>query len=1140
MGKFNQLSKPEYKEGEVIVKFKAQTRLSNGQVSNIKTRANTNISLDQQAVNFSDLEEASIPPTLKNINNKYKIQKLEKVFKGVGTPKEEIAKFKQKFSQQIAKGERKINEKELLKVDLSRIHKLTFSQDVPVEQVLVELSQSPDVEYVEPNYLFKTQLVPNDPYYLDHYPDSILNRDPNWNPSYDYQWNLKKINMEQAWDISTGNNSVTVAVIDTGLDYTHPELGGCTLEQVNNNQCARIAPGYDFVNNDNDPMDDMGHGTHVGGIIGAISNNGQGISGIAQNIKIIPIKAFNEYGSSFGIDLSEAVYDATLRGARVINASWGGRGYDYALNEVINYAYLNGTIFVAAAGNSSSDTKNFYPVNYSCASSEYPLRDCVIGVGSLSQSGSNSYFSNWGEGVDVAAPGGDYDPNVVSLKSSTLDSQLTAYVVGNSFLRLSGTSMAAPHVSALAALILGRNPILTPDQVRNIVINGAVDDSLNRFNDIYLGYGIINAENSLKNMDTRDRMQARVEIDDQAFLKGGSFSLYGTAAGKDFKNYTIDYANFSYPSEGTVNGIILENNGNLPVYSGKLASVNIPNLPIGEQWYYFRLRVYDFYGNVESAMVRVRVDKEVANNFPFYFGSDPIDQKPVIADINNDGRKEIVFKNDNHATVEAISFNGQYISGWPKSSGEYYAIYYLTNTPLITDLDSGYPGLETVVPVSQSGWGNQIIAFHSDGSLVPGWTIENWINRGDIGYLDFSYMSSLNQNNENMIVYGERPMQGGATYYHLFRKDLSEFPGWPIQLPLYPDGDNAPTNSPLIADIDKDGQVEIVITYISGQKIFIYSLQGIKEREIILPITENIGEVRLADLENDGFYEIVATAFEKLPNIYQKKVYVWDYQGNIKPHWPYFIDIYSYWDSFLTIGDFDNNGEAEIMTSAYIGYNSNGKLYLLNKNAQNLPGFPYNGFRSDGMSDGVNVAVQGGKHLIAYGDSYGDVYLKEYDFDSGSLSDVSGFPKHLAATSQIASVGLPSLANFDNNGTVELLVPILVGGSKSSGRSYLYLFNLNYNILNNDWPQFLHDERHTGTYISEASIPVSPTLAPTPSCSLGPSGDLNCNGRIDVFDLTLLLGNFGSTSFPTGDLNGNGRVDVFDLTILLGNFGRSG
>src|SRR3989344_3259064 len=98
MGKFNQLSKPEYKEGEVIVKFKAQTRLSNGQVSNIKTRANINISLDQQAVNFSDLEEASIPPTLKNINNKYKIQKLEKVFKGVGTPKEEIAKFKQKFS----------------------------------------------------------------------------------------------------------------------------------------------------------------------------------------------------------------------------------------------------------------------------------------------------------------------------------------------------------------------------------------------------------------------------------------------------------------------------------------------------------------------------------------------------------------------------------------------------------------------------------------------------------------------------------------------------------------------------------------------------------------------------------------------------------------------------------------------------------------------------------------------------------------------------------------------------------------------------------------------------------------------------------------------------------------------------------
>jgi len=293
--------------------------------------------------------------------------------------------------------------------------------------------------YVEPNMKFRKDSLPND-------------------PGWPKQWGPQKIEADWAWNTTVGDRSVLVAVVDTGIDYNHPDL-------------ARnyVPLGYDWVNNDPDPMDDNGHGTHCAGVIAAVVNNSIGISGLAQ-VRVLAEKGLDESGVGTSSNLANAIIHAVDQRADIISCSWGSDAKSTLLHEAVQYAYDHGVLVIAAAGNDANDTEN-YPAAY----------DEVVAVTATDQNDDPASFTSFGNWVEVAAPG-------VNIYSTFLD---------DSYAYMSGTSMSAPHVSGVAALIWSRFPNMTRDQVRAQLRATAEDLGTPGFDDYY-GYGRIDARNAVE------------------------------------------------------------------------------------------------------------------------------------------------------------------------------------------------------------------------------------------------------------------------------------------------------------------------------------------------------------------------------------------------------------------------------------------------------------------------------------------------------------------------------------------------------------------------------------------------------------------------------------------------------------------
>ncbi len=347
-----------------------------------------------------------------------------------------------------------------------------------VESAVTSFNATSGVVYAEPVYIHTLAAVPDDPYFTDLWG---MNNTGQTGGEMDAD-----IDAVEAWNITTGKSSVIVAVTDSGIDYTHPDLadnmwvndaeynGYPGIDDDNNGYIDDIY-GIDAVNADSDPLDDNDHGTHCAGTIGAVGDNGIGVAGVCWDVQLMALKCFDQFGSGDTAAEIECIEYAIAKGAHVINASWGGFGYSQVLYDVIQRCAQSNIIFVAAAGNYSMDNDGafpFYPASFELGN--------IISVASTTDSDELSSFSHYGKtSVDLAAPG--------SLIYSTAP--------GGGYQYMSGTSMAAPHVAGSCALVLSLNQGMGALEVKDVLMKSV--DSLTTLKELCVSEGRLNINSAL-------------------------------------------------------------------------------------------------------------------------------------------------------------------------------------------------------------------------------------------------------------------------------------------------------------------------------------------------------------------------------------------------------------------------------------------------------------------------------------------------------------------------------------------------------------------------------------------------------------------------------------------------------------------
>jgi len=616
---------PEFAPGEMIIKFGEDVDIY---ISSSKNVVNTEIT------------------SIDTLNEKYGVTSAEKLFGEFQIP------------------------------SLSTIYKFILPADADIPSVANEYSMNPCVVYAEPNYLYHLYEIPNDPY-------------------FEQQWALYQesdcdIDAPEAWDIETGNPNVTIAIIDSGVDYNHPDLaaniwhdpiyGNPGYDFVDINTAEYIAKGFtlcpdeDYTVPDANPMDVSGHGTHCTGIAGAVTNNGIGIAGVSWNCKIMPVRSgfkiiylSRVYGLLEFDDIALGIIYAADNGANVISMSFGGDDSNL-VHDAINYAYSQGVVLVAAAGNGDTNCPS-YPAAY----------DNVIAVAATDSDDSKASFSNYGSWVDVAAPGVD----------------ILSTLPNNAYANGLGTSMACPHVAGLAALILSKNQSFDQEEVRTIICDSAdrlpppekkLEGRINAFNALLRGPGPATAEILFPNHGG--------EINGVIFIQGSAY-------GEGFQYFTVEYGRCLHLIPGNWVEIL---NSTIPVQNGVFTSLNTSAMG-GEGLYDIRLTMVCSNG--------IYIDNiwSVVNNEQNTFYVDDDGGSGVCASIRegilNAGHGDTIFVYNGTYYENVLIWKSISLTGEEKN---------------ITIIDGNYKG--------------SVIDIISDNVVVRGFTLKNI---KDWGYFEGKY-----------------------------------------------------------------------------------------------------------------------------------------------------------------------------------------------------------------------------------------------------------------------------------------------------------------------------------------------------------------------------------------------------------------
>ncbi|HET9482178.1 MAG TPA: S8 family serine peptidase, partial [Candidatus Polarisedimenticolia bacterium] len=514
-------------------------------------------------------------------------------------------------------------------------------------EALDEYRADPLVESVQLNYLYEPDLIPNDPLYPSQYAHA-------------------KTQAAAGWDIETGDPAVVIAIMGTGVSATHPDLA------------YRLVTGWDFVDDDTDPSPaGDGHETSVAGVAGAAANNLTGVAGVCWGCGLMPLRI--DYTTT---DVAQAIDFAVTNGARVVNMSFGNYdinkyGPDTVVETAVDDGFAAGVVMVATAGNDAISTKR------------YPgALDNVIGVSSTDAMDERAGFSNFGDWVDVAAPG--------QAVYSTL--------LNGGFGTVNGTSFSAPYVAGLAGLVLSKDPLLTPSQVRLIV--EYTTDPLDA--DRYIGTGRVNVARALAQNGV-PQLFALIKSPVDGDLSPGPVDVFGTVLGDGFileyrPQGGASWTAFAAGSQ-TIDGLL----GTLPTGA------------LGEGTYEIRLTAAHGSDQAED-IVAFYLGGAVQEGWPVNVGSAIISPLSY-ADLDGDGLPEILVGGTN-TLVHVFRHDGTYFPGWPRSTSGI-----VFSSPSVGDID-GDGDSEVVVTTYL---GAMLYAWHHDGTGVSGFPVA--VGSGPTAYM---------------------------------------------------------------------------------------------------------------------------------------------------------------------------------------------------------------------------------------------------------------------------------------------------------------------------------------------------------------------------------------------------------------------
>jgi subtilisin family serine protease len=899
--------------------------------------------------------------------------------------------------------------------DLTNIYAVKIKPGQQIGEAINEYLRDPNVEYAEPDYLrYPAATTPNDPYFST-------------------QWALGSINAPRAWDSQKGDADIIVAVVDTGIDCNHPDLAG------------RCTPGWNFVDNNDNTMDQYGHGTHIAGIIGANSNNGVGIAGINWQSKLMALKVSKDDWGFYDSNTSAAIRYAADNGARVINMSFGGYSYSQALADAVFYAYNKGVILVGGAGNNGT-REPFYPATL----------PGVIAVGATTQTDRMYNLGTW---LDVSAPG----DMILSLRANNA-TMCSAYNGDANYCLASGTSMATPHVVGAISLLLSKNSALTFAQVRNIFWTSADDLGPTGF-DPYYGHGRIDLYNMLNQVSTADpTVQAFITSPTpyQHFGPGQLIDIGGYASGSTFSSYSLSIAageNVTGTTSFSTTGFTLVGGGASPVIGGKLASFD-PSTLTNAGIYTVKLSVTGSQGTNEFYFSLV-FDPDLASGWPKIVGNQQsggagipfVSERsvPTFADLKGDGYDKL-YLGSLDCAFYGWDLNGATLPNWPKGSNCSDA------APAIGDLD--LDGHKEIVQVSAG----TVNAWRYDGSNLNGFPV--YIPQAS----GAPSLGDINGDGKLEIIFGTSPDSSHISRLYALNNDGTILPGFPIALDA-----TAQVVSPVsLCDLNGDQKPEIVFGTQTISKVYAFNSAGSAVSGWPVNISWGVaGPISCADLNQDGYPEIIVTTGDE-------NSYIFDHNGNTLPGWPKALNNVS--PAGLPL-DINGDGNPEIIMT-------DNNLNVFDRFGANVAPYPivdavHQSFRWGAI--GGNLSNSGSPEFLvpSYMDEGGyaieeAVTLRLYN-KNGEITNAR-FPK--------TTLGGPGLSS-------SLGSPAGPGSSYLATTANFYIGtkvfvdnnHITYSPQANPWPQFQHDLARTGNYNTDV-------IPPQVSCT--PIGQAPVNSPINV------------------------------------------